>query len=79
SSCWEYEKEWRLFSRIPETSPKPHGVITTMKPKAVYLGTRMKEHNKKRIINICKEREIPCFQMIPQYHINDYELSEYPI
>lgn len=79
SSCWEYEKEWRLFSRIPETNLKPHGVITTMKPRAIYLGARMKEHNKKRIINICKEREIPCFQMVPQYHINDYELEVYPI
>lgn len=79
SSCWEYEKEWRLFKRLSDVQFSKYGVITTMKPTSLYIGARMKEKNKKRLINICQSREIKCFQMVPQYHVNNYELEVYPI
>lgn len=79
SSAWEYEQEWRLFKPAPPSESTPHKLVSYMKPSAVYLGARIKEHNKQRLIKICKDKGIPCYQMLPQYFTATYESEPYQI
>ena len=76
---WEYEQEWRLFKRSSPEAHTNHAMIALLKPTAVYLGARIKEHNKKRLINICREKCIPCYQMLPQYFTSTYESEAYQL
>lgn len=73
STDWKYEKEWRLFKLQTDYFDK-HRCITKLKPSAVYLGINMTEDNKQRIIKICTEQNIPCYQMIPEYFSAAYEI-----
>lgn len=76
---WEYEKEWRLF-KCPETDQFiKHKLITKMKPTAVYLGTSITPHNKARLKNICRKKEIPCYQMNPQFYSTKFEFIPFEI
>ena len=56
---WSYEKEWRSFYMHTE---KPHSE-NMPKPKAVYLGAKVKEEDKKIMLGICSEKSIPLYQM----------------
>src|SRR5262249_34166159 len=42
--CWDYEREWRLLSRVGQHQLPP-GSIT-----AIFLGSRIDVHFKKRLI-----------------------------
>ena len=77
SKVWEYEQEWRLFKLAAPSEFIPHKLVSNMKPSAVYLGARIKEHNKRRLLKICKEKGIPCYQMLPQYFTSTYESEPY--
>ena len=79
SRAWEYEQGWRLFKIALTYENSPHKLVSYMKPSAVYLGARIKEHNKRRLIKICKEKSIPCYQMLPQYFTSTYESEPYQI
>ena len=79
SKSWEYEQEWRLFKLAAPSECTPYKLVSNMKPSAVYLGARIKEHNKQRLIKICKEKGIPCYQMLPQYFTATYESEPYQI
>lgn len=68
SNDWKYEKEWRL---LLTNDPALRGLIKKIKgnlfvklpkPRAVYLGLNIDE-NYEKILDICKYREIPVFQM----------------
>lgn len=74
SADWQYEKEWRLFMPPAEQFEK-YCCMTKLKPTAAYLGINMSSENKERIIQICKEQEIPCSQMIPHYLSSAYEIQ----
>jgi hypothetical protein len=58
---WRYEKEWRLV--IPANLVKHPGAWRVPKPKAVYLGSLMKEPNRAAVIEVCERRGIAVFQM----------------
>lgn len=73
SADWEYEKEWRLFKADGQIETK-HNYIAKIKPTAVYCGTSMSEKDKSVIVNIAKDKGIPCYQMIPHYFSSDYEI-----
>ena len=79
NKSWEYEQEWRLFKLAAPSECTPHKLVSNMKPSAVYLGARIKEHNKRRLLKICKEKGIPCYQMLPQYFTSTYESEPYPL
>lgn len=60
TSIYAPEKEWRIFFTPhdkPSAEKMPH-------PSAVYLGAKMDETNKIIICEICKEQNIPVFQMM---------------
>ena len=73
SVAWSHEKEWRTF--FPSNPPIHR---ETMPPaKAVYLGARISEENESRLINICRNKQIDIFKMVPQ--ISEYKLVPIPI
>ncbi len=58
---WSYESEWRLiFANATLESAQSYPVP---KPKAVYLGAKVDEHNKRELIEICDSKCIPVFEM----------------
>lgn len=66
SSDWDYEKEWRLFSP-PSTPPiEPHKAIYSLKPMAVYIGSRSSVEQDQKLSEICKKR---IFLVIKWYRI----------
>ena len=73
SSDWDYEREWRLFKILDSGNIVKHKMIANLKPTDVYVGVRIKEQNKRRIVNICNDKQIPCYQMLPQYFTSTYE------
>jgi Protein of unknown function (DUF2971) len=58
---WSYEKEWRLV--IPGNLVKQASAWRVPKPKAVYLGSRMPEAKRAKVLEICRRKDIVVFQM----------------
>lgn len=61
---WSYEHEWRLVVQhrpnIREVNyPR---VAVSKRPTAVYLGSKISEENKAKIIEICRPKRIKMFQ-----------------
>ena len=76
SNDWEYEKEWRLIY-CKNNDSKPF-YQKLMKPKHVILGTKIKEDDKKKIIDVCKDRGISVKKAVLdrtkyQIHIVEYK------
>jgi len=58
---WNYEREWRLvFANGILGNEQSHYMG---KPKALYLGAKIKPNNQDTLIEICKSNSIPCFKM----------------
>lgn len=74
SNDWEYEKEWRLFSPPLLEPSSDYNVIFKTKPTALYIGARTSNENSNTLRNICKEKNIPCYQMIENFTGNDFKL-----
>lgn len=65
---WSYEKEWRILfnDEIFLRSALKIGekyFLKLPKPSAIYLGKRIGSANKRKILDICKKREISLYQM----------------
>ncbi len=56
---WKYEKEWRVF--FPTNDPPYKELMPT--PKTVYLGAKISDDKKRRIVSICKKKGITVYQM----------------
>lgn len=64
---WKYEEEWRLV--LDHGFIKEHGAPFRMPtPKAVYLGSLIKEQDATEIKEICAEKGIPVFHMEHDRH-----------
>lgn len=57
---WSYEKEWRLV--FPFGIIEQEQVWRVPVPKAVYLGAKIDESNKKRIVKIAEKKNVPVYQ-----------------
>lgn len=65
---WSYEKEWRIlvqYDILLRCAIKigENYFLKLPKPSAIYLGKRITDMNKEKIIDICKKREISLYQM----------------
>ena len=76
---WSYEKEWRLFHQYGADDYKEHRLLTKLKPTAVYLGALISPNNRDQIIDICKNKGIPCRQMIMDFASSKYTVSPLPV
>lgn len=59
---WEYEKEWRLISGADIVEPKER-LISMPKPKAIYLGVKIKKENETEIKQVAQKKGIAIFKM----------------
>lgn len=59
---WQYEKEWRLVV-IPFSANDPPHNFQVPTPKAIYIGDKMKDKDKKVIADIAKDKHITVYQM----------------
>lgn len=70
SKEWEYEREWRLINNVgPSFEPQNFSMRCQSR---VYLGHRIDNINKGKIIEICKNRKLEVFEThlsVSQYHI----------
>ncbi len=60
SEDWKYEKEWRFVISESEYDAE---TVSTPKPKAIYLGSQIKEEHKEQFIKVCKENDIDVYKM----------------
>ncbi len=60
SEDWKYEQEWRFIISESEYDGK---TVSTPKPKAIYLGSQIKDSHREQFIKVCKENNIDIFQM----------------
>ena len=65
---WSHEKEWRIV--VNTITPYKHyefegdyKYLKFMKPESVYLGIKMEDKEKDRIIEMCKTRNIKVYEM----------------
>lgn len=65
---WEYEKEWRLIPRIISLEEESELCYIVCKPKGIILGAKCSEENRKLIIDIAEENDIPVYRML----LNDF-------
>lgn len=61
SKDWSYEKEWRLvFTLNSESGPFNGGIVS---PTTIYLGTKINDTDKEKILEIADDNNIPVKQM----------------
>ena len=72
AEAWSYEKEWRLVRK--EQGTAEHKPLLNIQAKAAYLGMNMLPEHKATIKEICSAKNIPCYQMAPQYFNSSYEI-----
>ncbi len=61
SEEWNYEREWRYI--LPYGPTKEVLTMKVPKPVAVYLGARISDENKRKIIELGKSKGFEVFQM----------------
>ena len=74
SKEWEYEKEWRL---VQFHQDREEGYpVRFFKPKAIYLGTKIKEKDKADLMLIAKSKKVDVYQMKMAH--NAFKVIPYP-
>lgn len=61
NTCWEYEKEWRIINVGEENTPI---FINLPCIKSITLGLNMDKLCKKLLIEVCKEKDIDCYELV---------------
>ncbi|NNU94798.1 DUF2971 domain-containing protein [Geobacillus sp. NFOSA3] len=62
---WSYEKEWRLVFPLG-SGDKPFN-RKVPKPTAIYLGAKISQENREKLIEIAGKKGIPVYQMKIEY------------
>lgn len=56
---WQYEKEFRCtMGAIVKGMPYTKAI-----PKAIYIGMKCKDENRKKLVKIGKQKAVPVYQM----------------
>lgn len=79
STDWSYEKEWRIIKQtnLNIEDDKPDYIfIDNIKPKEIYLGSQIGQDDRKKLLDIAKEKNIDVFQMILNSSEHNYKLSK---
>lgn len=74
------EKEWRLLAWNQAIEYKEYECIhKNIRPTSVFLGPKISYENQKKLIEICKRKNIPCFKAFPDYFSPEYKYVFFPI
>lgn len=71
NKCWSYEEEWRIIN--VEGEPYTPLFIEAPFVKSITLGLDLDDICKQLLWDVCKEREIKCYQLI--INSGDYSLT----
>ncbi len=63
TSAWSYEKEWRLCSVQDTIKTKNPTRYMLVEPCMIFLGAKMPSQDRKVLIEIAKEKDIPVFEV----------------
>lgn len=74
---WAYEEEWRLFAPLGGGAYAKGMAVDMPTPAAVYLGSRMPDSDKVKVLSITQRRGIPTFQMVLSH--DSFRLVSKPI
>lgn len=75
---WCYENEWRvIMTPQPKEQNGDQRAYIAVKPKALYLGARSEERmeQRKRLIEIARDKNIPVFEMFLEHGLKAYKMS----
>lgn len=61
NTCWDYEEEWRIINIGEENTPI---FINLPCIKSITLGLNMDKLCRKLIIEVCKEKNIDCYELV---------------
>jgi hypothetical protein len=71
---WEKEKEYRYSLGKPfevEMEENSGFKINNLSPASIYIGFKCKEEEEKRLLQIAKEKKIPCFRCRPKFFTSE--------
>ena len=71
-SDWEYEKEWRLLHSFSENNTSKN---YSVKPKAIYLGSKISESNKNVILKLIEGKNMSVYEMYVDESNREYALN----
>jgi len=71
NKCWDYENEWRIIN--VEGEPYTPIFVETPFVKSITLGLDLDDICKQLLWDVCKERNIECYQLI--INSSDYSLT----
>lgn len=72
SGDWAYQREWRLVALAP--SDCPDKLYVSLKPSAIYLGLRMGDSARERVITAAEAMGMPVYKASLSYESKGTEL-----
>ena len=76
NKCWDYEKEWRIINIGEDYKPK---FLDIPFIKSITFGLKMDPVCKQYLYEVCREKNIPCYQitvMTDSYDLNRSLIKE---
>jgi hypothetical protein len=70
SNVWEYEGEWRIVKQA--TNDESYMNIDVPKVKSIYMGCKISNDLREKLIEVCKERKINLFES--RVDLNKYDI-----
>lgn len=76
SHTWGYEQEWRLIlsQEWPNEAEDTHPHFE-FPAAAIYLGTRISDENRSKLLEIAEQKHIPAYQMYIDHSSRRYEVK----
>ncbi len=76
AESWSYEREWRMIV----TQEWPFDIVNTKTPRdqkasAIYLGEKMEENHKNKLIAIGREKNVPVYEMYIDHTSKEYAMN----
>lgn len=62
-NIWSYQREYRLLFQESDLFNNNDALYLVARPKAIYIGTNMVEENRKSLLMIAKDLNIPIYQV----------------
>ena len=63
SRDWSYEKEWRYIVSTPPDPPYKGAYLKFFPIKGIYLGTKIEDEHKDKLVEIAAAKNIPIYKM----------------
>lgn len=73
SPKWAYEKEWRIVHPLGPNASDEQRFIRVPKPKALYVGVKVKSDDIEKLKEIAIQKSIPLYQMVASDASHDLE------